>query len=125
MPKKSTELRGEQHGVLGVCFVSMHSPRVSEINFCIFKVEKNMSTNRLSRSKKPLSDIYKNKIEWLCMQCYKNSGEQSRNLNKSNNDATVSVRQVFESLFCSRHCIRHFLHVIFIILLLCLSSFYK
>lgn len=41
MPKKSTELSGEQHGVLGLCFVSMLSPRVSEItHFCIFIAEK-------------------------------------------------------------------------------------
>ena len=50
MPEKSTELSGEQHGDLGVCFVSMLSPCVSEITkLYLFIVEKSMSTNRLLR----------------------------------------------------------------------------
>lgn len=56
--------------------------------------------------------------------CYKNSGQQTRYLNKSNNEVTVSVRQVFESLFCHKQCNRHPLHVIYIILLF-LFSFYN
>lgn len=50
MPEKSTELSGEQHGDLGVCFVSMLSPCASQITkLCIFVVEKNMLAKSLLR----------------------------------------------------------------------------
>ena len=44
-----------------------------------------------------------------------NLGQQTRYLSKSNNDATVSVSQVFENQFCPKHCIRHLLYGIYII----------
>ena len=35
------------------------------------------------------------------MEWYQNSGEETRYLNKNNNDANVSIRRVFEKLFCA------------------------
>ena len=35
------------------------------------------------------------------MEWYQNSGEETRYVNKNNNDANVSIRRVFEKLFCA------------------------